>query len=318
MRVLTGIAVLVPILVLTWVLTSGPWPAPAAQIEARHAADSLTRARLATLGGGDVDGWGAALRPDALSLAHDADTARVGRDEAMSTMRRRPAGARPDIAALAAPGARLATGATRRGRLAWAAIAADDRSGAGGDGPMGAARHTVAWLLRDDEWGVLLDHHAQAPTWEELRAGAVAGRFPPPAPLAPSEGRAASKLARRFERAIERYGRLRPDRQAVAVGPAGPGIAAGDSAVTAMLADWERRLGAPRITADGLSVRVPRRRGVGWVSANLTVSPPDWGGVTLPLRLTAVYRERGKSSWGLVLLHLSVAAPHPAPRAAAP
>ncbi|HKQ58396.1 MAG TPA: hypothetical protein VJY35_11065, partial [Candidatus Eisenbacteria bacterium] len=52
-----------------------------------------------------------------------------------------------------------------------------------------------------------------------------------------------------------------------------------------------------------------RGRGVGWVAANLEVTPPEWGGATLPLRFTGVYRERDEDNWSLLLAHLSVGVP---------
>lgn len=309
MRFIAAIAIIVPVLVVIWVLTRGPWPEPAAQVAARHAADSLTRVRLAALGQGDVAAWGAALRSDALLLGDDSDPARIGPVEAVAEMRRELAPVIAEAGAVDVHVERVVTGATRRGRLAWSVAELDDRRAPAGDSLPRPSRQTTAYLLRDDEWRVMLEHHSQAPTWEELRAGAAALRSPLPAALGTPEGRDAEQLAKRFRRALARFGRIRVDRGAIAVGPAGGDPAVGDSAVSAMFADWERRLGTPRLAADGLLARVPRRAGVGWVVANLEVSPPDWGGITLPLRLTAVYRERDEDSWSLVLVHLSVAVP---------
>jgi hypothetical protein len=258
MRFIAGVAILVPILATAFVLSRGPWPEPRAQTAATHAADSLTRARLAALG----------------------EAPRVER---------------------------VVVGATRRGRLAWAAAELEGRSPAEA-GPQRPSWYTVAYVLRDGEWQAMIDHHAQAPTWEELRTGAAGRRFPAPKALAAPEGRDAGQLAKRFRRSLEHFGRRRADRRAIAVGPAAGEVAVGDSAVNATVADWRRRLGEPRLVEGGLSAWVPRRSGVGWVVANLEVSPPGWGGVTLPLRLTSVYRERDEDNWSLVLVHLSVAA----------
>ena len=298
MRFIAGIAVVVPIMVVLWVLVGGPRPEPAAQVAARHAVDSLTRARLAALEQGDVAAWGAALRPDVLLLGDDVDPARTGREDAIAEMRRELG---PTI-----PGGveRVTVGATRRGRLAWAAAELDHR--AADDSLARPLRQTAAYLLRDDEWRVLIENHSQGPTWEELEARAARG-FPAPVALAAPQGRDAERLAKRFRRALAHFGRMRPDRQAIAVGPTRSDLAVGDSAVSVMVADWERRLGAPRLATDGLSTWVPRRTGVGWVAAHLEVSPPDWGGITLPLRFTGVYRERSEDGWSLVLAHLSVA-----------
>lgn len=201
---------------------------------------------------------------------------------------------------------RVWTGATRRGRLAWAAVELGDTSSSPGGEVARAAWRTGAWLVRDGEWSVRVEQDAPALTWEELEAGAIARRFAAAGALAAGEGRDAAQLAKRFRRALARFGRIRPDRQAIAVGPAGDEPAVGDSAVSAMLADWERRFGPPRLAPDGLHASAPRRLGVGWVEANLEVTPPGWGGVTLPLRFTGVYRDRGEDSWALVLAHLSV------------
>lgn len=311
MRFIAAIAIIVPILAAAYVLSRGPRPEPAAQQAARHAADSLARGRLAALGRGDVDAWGAALRSDALLLGDDADPARTGPAEAVAEMRRELAstsaeGLAPDISI-----SRLIVGATRRGRLAWTATELNDRAPFMGDSLSRPLRQTAAYVLRDDEWKVLIENHSQAPTWEELQAGAAAGHFTAPAALAAPEGRDAERLAKRFRRSLAHYGRIRLDRRAVAVGPTRGEIALGDSAVSAMVAVWERRLGAPRLATDGLRVWVPRRTGVGWVVANLEVSPPGWGGITLPLRFTGAYRARDEDSWGLVLAHLSVAVPDP-------
>ncbi len=312
MRFIAAIAIIVPILAAAFVLSRGPWPEPAAQIAARHAADSLTRVRLADLGRGDVSAWGAALRSDALLLGDDADPTRFGAEAAVAEMRRELVpdpgeGFAPDIRI-----GRVTVGATRRGRLAWSAAELDDQSRIAEDGPPRMLRQTTAYLFRDDEWKVMIENHSRAPTWEELRAGAAARRFPTPAALGTPEGRDAEQLAKRFRRSLAHYGRIRVDRRAIAIGPTGGDLAVGDSAVSAMFADWERRLGTPRLATFGLLARVPRRAGVGWVAANLEVSPPGWGGITLPLRLTAVYRERDEDSWSLVLAHLSVAVPPPA------
>lgn len=257
MRALAALAVLVPVAVLVWVLTRGPWPESDAQTTARMAADSLVRAAL----------------PDA---------------------------------ALEGPAPLVVTGATRRGRLAWAAVEAP----AGPPGPAGARAaatwRTSVWHRRRGEWTELVSRVAPAPGASELREGAAAGRFGTPAATGVATGRAAERLAGRFRRALDRYGRMRLDRQAVAVGPASGEVAFGDSAAGALIADWRRRLGVPRLIEDRLHARVAARGGVGWVTADLEVSPPDWGGVTLPLRCTAVYRERGESNWGLVLVHLAV------------
>ncbi len=309
MRFIAGIAILGPILVVIWVLSRGPWPEPAAQIAARHAADSLTRVRLAALGRGDIGAWGASLRTDALLLGDDADPLRIGREEAVAEMRRE---GNSGSAEASAPGIRIGrvtVGATRRGRLAWAAAEVDDRAASTLDSLSRPLRQTTAYVFRDGAWKVLVENHSRAPTWEELQAGAAARRFPAPATLAAPEGRDAEQLAKRFRRALAHFGRIRVDRRAIAVGPARGVPAAGDSAVGATIADWERRLGAPRLATDGLFARVPRRAGVGWVVAHLEVSPPGWGAVTLPLRLTAVYRERDEGNWSLVLAHLSVAMP---------
>jgi hypothetical protein len=304
MRFIAAIAIVVPILAVAYVLTRGPRPEPAAQVAARHAADSLTRGRLAALERGDVEAWGAALRPDALLLGDDADPARTGPVEAVAEMRRELG---PVTAERSAPDlsiGRLIAGGTRRGRLAWTAVDLNE------DGLSRPLRQTAAYVLRDDEWRVLIEHHSQAPTWEALQAGAAARQFPAPATLGEPDGRGdAAQLAKRFRRSLGRFGRMRVDRGAIAVGPTQGDVALGDSAVSAMFAGWERRLGAPRLAPEGLRTWVPRRSGVGWVAANLEVSPPDWGGVTLPLRFTGVYRSRGEDSWGLVLAHLSVAVP---------
>lgn len=307
MRFIAAVAIIVPILAAAYVLSRGPRPEPAAQTAAAHLADSLTRARLAALGEGDVPRWGAALRIDALLLGDDADPASVGREAAVAEMSR-------ELAAASAPAGvpgprigRVSVGATRRGRLAWAAAELEGRALVAEGGPAPPSRQTVAYLFRDDEWKVMIEHQAQAPTWDELRAGAEARRFPAPAALTAPEGRDAGQLAKRFRRALGHFGRMRVDRRAIAVGPAADDPAVGDSAVKAVVADWERRLGGPRLVEGGLKTWVPRRSGVGWVVANLEVAPPGWGGTTLPLRLTAVYRRHGEDSWGLVLAHLSVA-----------
>jgi len=311
MRFIAAIAIIVPILATAYVLSRAPRPEPAAQRAARHAADSLARGRLAALGRGDVDAWGAALRSDALLLGDDADPARTGPAEAVAEMRRELAPTSAEGLAQDISISRLIVGATRRGRLAWTAAELNERAPFMGDSLSRPLRQTAAYVLRDDEWKVLIENHSQAPTWEELQAGAAARHFPAPAALAAPEGRDAEQLAKRFRRALGRFGRMRVERSAIAVGPTRGDVALGDSAVGAMFAGWERRLGAPRLAPDGLRAWVPRRSGVGWVAANLEVSPPDWGGVTLPLRLTGVYRNRGEDSWGLVLAHLSVAMPDP-------
>ena len=294
-------------MVVIWVLSRGPWHEPAAQAAARHAVDSLTRVRLAALEQGDVAAWGAALRSDALLLGDDADPARTGPVEAVAEMRRERGPAIAGGSAADVRVERVTVGATRRGRLAWAAAGLAAAAPFREDSVSRPLRQTAAYILRDDEWRALIENHSQAPTWDELQAGAARGQFPAPAALEAPEGRGAERLAKRFRRALAHFGRLRPDRQAIAVGPTGGDVAVGDSAVSVMVADWERRLGAPRLATDGLSTWVPRRTGVGWVVAHLEVSPPDWGGITMPLRLTAVYRERGEDSWSLVLAHLSVA-----------
>lgn len=307
MRFIAAVAIVVPILASIYVLSRGPRPETRAQIVAIHAADSLTRERVAALGAGDVAGWAATLRTDALVLGDDRDPAAVGRDAAVAEIGRELAAA---TALSGAPGPRverLIVGATRRGRLAWTAAELEGRLLVAEPGPAWPSRQTVAYALRDDEWKAMIEHHAQAPTWEELQAGAAARRFPAPAALATLEGRGAEQLAKRFRRVLEHYGLRRPDRRAIAVGPAAGDLAAGDSAVRVMVADWERRLGEPRLVDGGLSAWAPRRSGMGWVVANLEVSPPGWGGATLPLRLTAVYRASGEDSWSLVLAHLSVA-----------
>lgn len=203
----------------------------------------------------------------------------------------------------------VTTGASRRGRLAWAAVDA------------GPQRRSVAYVLRDGRWTTLIESRALAPDWERLKADAMARRLAAPGASAAgaTEGRNAQQLAKRFRRALAHFGRMRVDRQAVAVGPAADRPAAGDSAVRATITDWERRLGAPRLVDDGLVTWAPRRSGVGWVVADLEVSPPGWGGATLPLRLTAVYRARDEDNWGLVLVHLAAPAPAPGePQAPAP
>ena len=307
MRFIAGIAFVVPVVVVIWVLVGGPRPESAAQVAAMHAVDSLTRVRVAALGRHEIDAWGAALRSDALLLGDDGDPARIGRVEAVDEMRRELGSASDAASALDFDVMRVATGATRRGRLAWAAVSFDDSSSAiGDDRPNVPLRHTTAYLFRDNEWRVLLEIHAHATNWDVLRVRAAVGRCPAPAALTASEGRDASRLAKRFRRALAHFGRIRVDQQAIAVGPTGD-IAVGDSAVNAMFADWEGRLGAPRLATDGLRASVPHRADVGSVLANLEASPPGWTGGALPLRFAGVYRERGEDGWSLVLAHLSVA-----------
>jgi ketosteroid isomerase-like protein len=303
-RFIAAVAIVVPLLVAAFVLSGRPRPETTAQIAARQAADSLTQARLAAFG--RDPSWGRLLRPDALVVLPDA----VGPAEAESAV----ANLEEDFGHALREGmilpirvTRVVAGATRRGRLAWAAAEMDyGTNWAEGDNRRYAMRHSAAYLLQDGEWRVMLEHDAYVVDWDELRASAAARRFPPPAPPGPSSGRSSDELERRFKRWLPHLGRTRVDRRALAVGPTPGAPAAGDSAVKAMLGDWERRLGPPRLLPNGLRARAPHNRGVGWVAANLEVSPPEWGGLTLPLRFTGVYRESGEDSWNLVLAHLSI------------
>lgn len=303
MRLLLVLVIVAPIVVAAYFLSRGPWPEPAGQRAARLDVDSITHERLEALGRGDVEGWGRALRADAMVVSWNHRQVSIGPEVAIQGMKGDSGHAARGARIHGSGSPRVITGASRRGRLAWAVSVADP---AGRDPALG---HSVAYLLRDDEWRVVIETLAESFSWEELQAGAVAGRFPSPAALDPVEGRGAERLAKRFRRSLAHYGRTRPERQAIAIGPAPGEPARGDSAVGVMLAEWERRLGPPRLAAEGLRVVAPRRTGVGWVVANLEVTPPGWGGATLPLRFTGVYRSRGEDSWGLALAHLSVVAP---------
>jgi hypothetical protein len=98
---------------------------------------------------------------------------------------------------------------------------------------------------------------------------------------------------------------MRLERTVLAIGPAAGTLTSGDSAVHVLFEDCDRRLGPLRLVGDELRVWAGTR-GVGWVVAHLEASPPEWGGATLPLRFTGVYRESGENSWRLVMGHLSV------------
>jgi hypothetical protein len=289
------------ILIGAYFLARGPQPAPPAQVAARHAADSLTRVRLEAFERADYAAWSVALRPDGILVGADPGGVAIGPTAAADAMR-----AAGPVARDLEPGP-VMTGATRRGRLAWAATPLDFRGG--GDSLPASGMHSVAWLLQDGEWRVMVEHDARTPDWEALRAAAAARPFPSPAPLPGVQGRQARDLARRFERWLpDLFGR-RVDGEAIGVGPVPGAIAVGDSAVKAMFADLATRLGRPRLLPNGLGAWAPRGRGVGWVAANLEVTPPEWGGTTLPLRFTGVYRERDEDNWSLVLAHLSVGVP---------
>ncbi|MGH7732041.1 MAG: nuclear transport factor 2 family protein [Candidatus Eiseniibacteriota bacterium] len=309
MRFVLALAIVVPILVGAYVLSSRPRPEPVAQTAARHAADSLTRARLEAFERLEFPAFAAALRPDGLVIAADPEEALVGGPAVVAEMEK-------DFGPAAARGLtldirpeRVLTGATRRGRMAWAAADLDYGVRLGTDTLHVPLHHSAAYLLQEGEWRVMLEHDARVMTWEELREGARAGRLPAPARLGSPDGRRQESLAKRFRRWLPQLARMRPDREALAIGPSPGELAAGDSAVKSLLDDWERRLGSVRLAPDGLRAWAPRKRGVGWVAANLEASPPTWGGATLPLRFTGVYRETGEDSWRLVLAHLSVGVP---------
>ena len=315
MRALALAAVAISVVLAAWLLVRGPRPSTA-QIGARATADSLTRARLAAFERGEFGVWSTMLRSDALLIAADPAGVHVGPGAAAAEMMKDLA---PEFArglVLEITPERVTTGATRRGRMAWAAAALDYRSRLGRDSLRVPFRHSAVYLQQEGEWRVMLEHDARVMTWDELRDGARGGRFPAPAALAAPQGRGAQSLADRFKRWLPHLTRGRPDRDALAIGPGGE-MAAGDSAVRAMLGDWERRLGPPQLAAGGITAWAPRNRDVGWVAANLVVSPPEWGGVTLPLRFTGLYRESGEDSWKLALAHLSVGVPDAADTAAA-
>lgn len=204
------------------------------------------------------------------------------------------------------PPRRLETGASRRGRLAWAAIDLDAAAGAG----IGRERHrqTMALLRNDDEWRVMIDHDAPVLTPEALRDWAKAG-----ATLTPIDGGDRYRgdrrsLDKRFRRWLAHPGKARVERQAIAVGPTLEEFSVGDSAVKVLLAGWERDYGELRLQPGGTRVWVSPGGGAGWVMANVEARPPGWSGGVLGLRLTAVYRARGEDNWGLALAHLSVGA----------
>jgi ketosteroid isomerase-like protein len=303
MRFLAVIAIVAPIIVLGYVVGHAPRPETAAQVAARQAVDSLTRARVDALERADIPAWAASLRSDGVVITADPGPALIGPAAAAAGVQK---GFSATGEGITLEPQRIVTGATRRGRLAWAASPLDYRVRGGVDGPTTTLLHSVAWLVREGEWRVMVEHDARVADWVLLRAGAAARRFPEPAMLTAPEGRGAEHLARKFERWLPHFSDRRVDHEAIAVGPTGA-VAVGDSAVKAMLGDWTARLGAPRITAGGLAALVPRGRAVGWVAANLEVRPPAWGGAILPLRFTCVYRETGEDGWTLVLAHLSVA-----------
>ena len=283
-------------------------PTPPAQIAARQAADSLTRVQLAAIERADFTAWAAPLRPDGIVIGTRLRDFNVGAADAAQTMR--------DVIPLwvDCSRGRVMTGATRRGRLAWAVAPFDVVPSV--DGPGLSFMHSVAWMLQDGEWRVLVEHDAMLPEWNPLQLLATGRRFSSPPELPEPQGRQARELARRFERWLpDLFGR-RVDRDAIAVGPVYGAVASGDSAVKAMFADLATRLGPPRLVPHGLAAWSPRGRGVGWVAANLEFAPPDWGGATLPLRFTGVYRERDEDNWSLVLAHLSVGQPGDQPLAA--
>ena len=305
MRYLAVIAIVVPIIAAGYVLGRMPRPETRAQVAARVTVDSLTRGRLEALERRDAAAWAAPLRQDGVVITPDPGAPLIGPVAAAAWMRRDSSTAGPAITGDVEP-QRVATGATRRGRLAWAAL------------PLGSVTaratrmHSMAWLERDGEWRVLVEHGARVGDWEALRAAAAARRFPAQTGLEAPQGRGAERLARRFERWLPDFGGRRLDREAIAVGPMPDAPAVGDSAVKVMLAGWAERFGKPRVAPGGIAAWAPRGRGVGWVAANLEVTPPGWGGATLPLRITCVYRDTGEDSWRLVLAHLSVAMPEAA------
>lgn len=304
MRYLAVIAIVVPIISVGYILGRAPRPETAAQIAAHAAADSLTRARLQALERADLAAWAAPIRSDGVVITADPGAALVGPAAATAGMEK-ALSAGGTVVTLGIEPRGVETGATRRGRLAWAAAPLVQRARVGEDSTRAALLHSVVWLKRDDEWRIVVEHDARVAEWEELAAGAAARRFPTLAPLPAPEGRGAERLARRFERWLPSFSGRRVDGQVIAVGPTGA-IAVGDSAVRVMFAGWVERLGKPRVAPGGLAAWAPRGRGVGWVAANLEVTPPAWGGATLPLRLTCVYRDTGEDSWRLVLAHLSV------------
>lgn len=201
------------------------------------------------------------------------------------------------------PPRRLEVGASRRGRLAWVAVDVNERGGGAGE-PM-PRRQTIAWILDDGRWRMMVEHDARVMTKDALRAGSPTGGLPMPAPGGGRRGGDYRSLEKRFRRWLEHPGKARVEDEAIAVGPTEPEFAVGDSATRVLLAAWERDYGALQLEPDDLSVWVSPGGGSGWVAANVEARPPPWGGTPVKLRLTAVYRSRGEDAWGLALAHLS-------------
>ena len=121
MRAGTLLAIAAAVLIAAYFIARGPRPESKAQVAARQAADSLTRARLGAFERGDFHAWARALRPDALVIAADSGEVLVGREAAEAEMKEYFGLALGHESVLEFRPRIVVTGATRRGRLAWAA-----------------------------------------------------------------------------------------------------------------------------------------------------------------------------------------------------
>ena len=125
MRFVVAVAIVVPLLVVAYVLSSRPRPDPPSQTAARHAVDSLTRARLEAFERLEFQAWASAIRSDGLVIAADPGEALVGGPAVVAEMEKDFASAAAQGLALDIRPERVVTGATSRGRLARAAADLD-------------------------------------------------------------------------------------------------------------------------------------------------------------------------------------------------
>lgn len=310
MRFLAVLAPAVGVLVVLYLLARGPQPESPSMIAARAATDSITHARLEAFSEGRFEEWARPLRRGGLILGPEADDVLADSADAVAEMAK-------DFGPMITGGGgleiepRLVTGATRRGRLAWVGGELGSGVTSRGEPGVGSLRHSTAYLLRERRWVLLVESYARRQSWDVLREGARAGRFPRPAALAaPVDGDDESSLAKRFRRWAGNPTRVRLDQGVILMGAAEGELAVGDSAAKVMLRSWKERLGPLRLVENGVRVWVSDGGGAGWVAANVEASPKEWGGTKLPLRVTTVWRSTGEDSWRLVVAHVSVGMRH--------
>jgi hypothetical protein len=309
MKYVAAVLAAIAVLVVLYLIARGPMPGSPAQAEARAAVDSLQRERVAALARGDRARWARAFAPEARFVPSTQKLFPIAPDRAAEMLAREPGADRLDDTSHTA--SRIGT--ARKAKLAWTVT--DAGRGATSAGPEAMPmRITTAWMRDGGAWTVILEHHS-LPTSGSDDAWRVSDVVFPAIRSDSAYQRAYERLqsifvdrphpmVRRFLRQLGHLSDVRVDPEAMVIGPSDGEFASGDSAVKALLGDWEHRYGA--LVADRATMVswTPRRAGVGWVVADLTAKPTGVEGPTLRLRMSAVYRERGEDSYTLVLAHL--------------